>query len=215
MHFNKLCYIYDRYGVINGKPEKDVAYPIKINKDFQDGKYITVVEICPLSKKGFMPRKVEMEISGEGFVANDEIIFCKQHSHIPIYYSKDQFKYLKLGTFGQIHAIYDPKLQQYSLSSFYLNIYKEKLEPFIDTKQNDDKKCTFHIPIKLQNGLLVSEFFGVISVKPFRRFDKKFDTVCDVFYVGNDPKYQTPFAEDEQYMLNNDYDSDGVYFPPL
>uniref|UniRef100_A0A914QEL8 Uncharacterized protein n=1 Tax=Panagrolaimus davidi TaxID=227884 RepID=A0A914QEL8_9BILA len=61
-HAHKFCYVYDRYGVIKRFPEKERLYPIKINKDFEDGKYLTVVEIVPLPEMNFLPRDTKLEI---------------------------------------------------------------------------------------------------------------------------------------------------------
>uniref|UniRef100_A0AC35GR47 MHC class II antigen n=1 Tax=Panagrolaimus sp. PS1159 TaxID=55785 RepID=A0AC35GR47_9BILA len=57
------------------------------------------------------------------------MIFCKDYDHLQIYYSKDEFGNLEVGTFGKVSAAFDPELQRYQLSSFDLSKRLQKLEP--------------------------------------------------------------------------------------
>uniref|UniRef100_A0A914YMI6 Uncharacterized protein n=1 Tax=Panagrolaimus superbus TaxID=310955 RepID=A0A914YMI6_9BILA len=206
-HAYHFCFIYDRYGVIEGKPANGVAYPIKINKDFQDGKYMTVVEVYPLPEMGFMPRstKNEVTISGDGFIATEENVYCKQHDHILIYYSKDKLDGLELGAFGKIVATFDPEIQKYFLTS--LN-YVQKQQNF---RQSLIPLIKFRINVKLEAGVFyANDFFGVISIKPYRRCGKDVEYIT-ASYVRNDPKYQSSFAENEEYEKSLVEDDDDPY----
>uniref|UniRef100_A0AC34FLS7 Uncharacterized protein n=1 Tax=Panagrolaimus sp. ES5 TaxID=591445 RepID=A0AC34FLS7_9BILA len=132
--------------------------------------------------------------TGDGFVVNEEFIYCKQHDHLQIFYDKDKFAHLEFGTYGRCSAKYDPELQRYFLETFELSA--KKIEPLLDAP---DKRVCFRFPVVIKHGFFYNNFFGIISVKPFRICNKTTEYIY-ASYVGNDQKYQTAFAENEEYL---------------